>query len=103
MNGDYNSIHPQVKMESEQLSVGVYYNSMERVSVYVGYTLDLEVFDVELGVATGYNDYLQSVMPYVRVKKDIKNGTVFIAPVGEVINDNYRQGAVVGFEIFLDK
>ena len=101
--GDYNSIHPHIRLEQEELSVGAFYNSMEKVSTYLSYTFDLNAVDLEVGAVTGYDKYFDPVMPYARLSKDFGNRTVFVTPVGEVIDGKYKQGVVIGLELYLNK
>ena len=64
---------------------GVYYNSEEKVSAYIG----LEHNGWELGLVTGYT--YADVVPMIRYKKN----NWFIAPA---IEKSGRKGLVVGLE-----
>ena len=36
LEGDYNSIHPHARCQKDSLISGVYYNSEDKISAYVG-------------------------------------------------------------------
>ena len=50
LEGNYNSIHPHARCQQDALISGVYYNSEDNISAYVG----LEHNGFELGLVTGY-------------------------------------------------
>lgn len=102
LSGDYNGFHPQIRFEEQQYVAGAYYNSEENISSYLGYDFDLDYFDLEIGVVTGY-DAIGAVIPYARVTKDFGDRTIFLAPVGENINGELNTGLVFGFEFYLNK
>ena len=85
LEGDYNAIHPHARCQKDALISGVYYNSEENVSAYVG----LEHNGWEVGLVTGYT--YADVVPMIRYKKD----NWFIAPA---IESNGRKGIVIGLE-----
>ena len=85
LEGDYNSIHPHARCQQDALISGVYYNSEEKVSAYIG----LEHNGWELGLVTGYT--YADVVPMIRYKKD----NWFIAPAIEKFG---RKGLVFGLE-----
>jgi len=85
LEGDYNSYHPHARCEKNNLISGVYYNSEERVSAYVG----LEHEGFELGFVTGYT--YSDIVPMIRYKKN----SWFIAPA---IEKGGNKGLVVGLE-----
>tara|TARA_R100000008_G_C3420267_1_gene84540 strand:- start:57 stop:359 length:303 start_codon:yes stop_codon:yes gene_type:complete len=84
LEGDYNNIHPHARCQKDALISGVYYNSEDRISSYIG--LQHEGF--ELGLVTGYT--YSDVVPMIRYKKDYW----FIAPAYEKGN----KGIVIGLE-----
>ena len=52
---EFNSIHPHVTYEAENVNVGAYLNSESTVSTYVSHTFDLKNdFELEAGLVTGY-------------------------------------------------
>ena len=48
LTGDYNNIHPHARCQQDSLISGVYYNSEENVSAYIGMTQN----GWELGLVT---------------------------------------------------
>ena len=82
---NYNSFHPHARCEKDNLISGVFYNSEDRISTYVG--LQHEGF--ELGLVTGYT--YGNIIPMMRYKKD----KWFIAPA---IEKNDNKGLVLGLE-----
>jgi hypothetical protein len=84
----YNNLHPHARCQQDALISGVFYNSEERISSYVG----LQHNGFELGLVTGYT--YADVVPMVRYKKD----NWFIAPALEL---NGNKGFVIGWEINL--
>ena len=91
--GDYNSIHPHIRLQEQQYVAGVYYNSESNLSPYVGYRFEHNEFGLELGAVGNYST--APVIPYVR--GTYKN--FFIAPGIE--RDNI--GIVFGIDIPLTK
>jgi hypothetical protein len=85
LEGNYNSIHPHARCQQDSLISGIYYNSEERVSAYVG----LEYKGLEVVLVTGYT--YGDILPMVRYKKD----KLFIAPA---IEKGGKKGLVIGIE-----
>ena len=85
LEGDYNSYHPHARCEKDSLISGIYYNSEDRISSYVG----LQYEGLELGLVTGYS--YSNIVPMIRYKKD----NWFIAPGYE---KNGIKGIVIGLE-----
>jgi len=85
LEGDYNNIHPHARCQKNALISGVYYNSEEKVSTYIG----LEHEGWEVGFVTGYT--YADVVPMIRYKKN----NWFITPA---IESNGRKGLVIGLE-----
>ena len=85
LEGDYNSIHPHARCQKDILISGVYYNSEDNISAYVGMTHN----GWEIGLVTGYT--YSDVVPMIRYKKD----KWFISPA---IEKNGSKGFVVGVE-----
>ena len=85
LEGDYNNIHPHARCQQDALISGVYYNSEENISAYVG----LEHNGWEVGLVTGYT--YSDVVPMIRYKKD----NWFITPAYE---KNGTLGRVIGLE-----
>ena len=92
--GDYNAVHPHVRLSHGAAISGAYLNSEDRLSLYVGLRADLGPWFIEGGAVTGYLG--GDVLPYVRAGRDFQRVTVFAAPAYEF--DTRRVGAVVGLE-----
>ena len=88
LEGNYNNYHPHVRCQTNSLISGVYYNSEDRISTYVG----LEYEGLELGLVTGYKS--QDIVPMIRYKRN----NWFIAP-GYEVDGTY--GIVIGLEFKL--
>lgn len=89
MAADYNEVHPHVKCQVENISVGAYYNSEKSISTYMSFDLELPRMNIEVGMATGYD--LALVVPLIRFKK----GKFFITPI---YNPKGDSGLILGFE-----
>lgn len=82
-----NSIHPGLQVECNDIKAGLYYNSINKVSVFTAYEFDFENdSSLELGVASGYFDY-----PVPMVKYNYKK--FFAIPT--------KNGAVLGIQFNL--
>lgn len=98
--GDYNLLHPHVRLQDNQFITGIYVNSMDDISVYGGVKFDYDNFWVEGALVTGYNN--SNISPYIRVGKEIYQDTsVFVAPALESFGET-NIGVVIGIE-FLSK
>ena len=86
---DYNNIHPHARCTIDNTIAGVYYNSEDKLSAYIG----KKYSNIELGLVTGYNG--NDIVPMIRY---IKNG-LFISPAYEYNENNY--GITIGFETVL--
>ena len=85
LEGNYNSFHPHARCQQDSLISGVFYNSEERVSTYVG--MQHEGF--EIGLVTGYT--YADIVPMIRYKKN----NWFITPA---IEKGGNKGLVIGLE-----
>ena len=47
LEGDYNSIHPHARCQQDALISGLYYNSEEKISAYVGESLAVDEIIME--------------------------------------------------------
>jgi hypothetical protein len=100
--GEYNEIHPHIRSEFDNgVVAGLYYNSEENVSAYIGGIYkDKNGFFIEGGLVSGYDIAEMPLIPYVRVGKEIgDNFNVFIAPGVETVNGETNVGVVIGAEI----
>lgn len=96
LSGDYNEVHPHVRFETGRVITGVYLNSEDRISAYLGLRAENKGgWFIEGGAVTGYT--YKDVIPYGRVGKDFENVTLFVAPAFEVAPEK-RAGIVFGLE-----
>ena len=82
---NYNSFHPHARCQKDALISGVFYNSEERISTYIGATHN----GFELGFVTGYT--YSDILPMVRYKKN----NFFVAPA---VEKGGNKGLVIGLE-----
>ena len=88
LENEYNQTHPYVMCETENVIGGVYYNSLDKLSIVGGYKIQLsDDLTLDVGAVTGY-DY--DVVPMARLR--YKN--LFIMPALE----DDRTGFVIGFQ-----
>jgi hypothetical protein len=91
--GEWNEVHPCVRLQDDAFIAGVFLNSEDRVSAYAGFGLRSGDLFAEVGAVTGYSG--ADVLPFLRVGLEADNGArFFIAPAyanGEV-------GVVLGAE-----
>ena len=98
LEGDYNNVHPHLRCDINNTIAGVYYNSEEEISAYVGYQFDTP-FDstLEVGWVTGYPEYHTKhgldIVPMLRLTK----GNWYLAPAYEVAPDK-NWGVTLGYE-----
>ena len=85
LESNYNNIHPHARCQKESLISGIYYNSEDRLSSYIG----VEKNGFEIGLVTGYT--YNDIVPMVRYKK----GNFFISPAYE---KGGSKGLVLGLE-----
>jgi hypothetical protein len=94
LNGEYNPIHPHVRLESPSITSGVYLNSTKNISFYLSKTFDINKdYELEIGAVTGYESH-GLVIPMVRIKK----GNFFISPVIEKWDDEKNPGLLVSYQ-----
>ena len=88
LENKYNNLHPHTRCQVDSVISGIYYNSEDNISSYIG----LEPDGWELGLVTGYES--QDVLPMIRYKKN----NWFIAPGYEI---DGTTGIVIGWEFKL--
>jgi|TARA_R100000030_G_scaffold71040_1_gene54651 hypothetical protein len=94
LEADYNSFHPHARCTIDNKIAGVFYNSENRISTYIGREFELDEFwNLELGLVTGYKS--EDVLPMIRYKA----GGFFISPAYEKHNNKENFGVVLGWEI----
>lgn len=94
--GDYNAIHPHVRLSHDNFIAGAYLNSESRVSVYAGLRGDRGPWFIEGGVVTGYTG--ADVAPYARIGYDFERVTLFAAPAYEYEPEG-QFGLTLGLEL----
>ena len=94
--GDWNAIHPSVRLERDGWSIGAFYNSERRVSAVAGRTFEHGPLWAELGVATGYS--AAPVVPFIRAGAQQGNVRFFVAPAATTKD----VGLVLGVEFMLN-
>ena len=93
----YNSVHPFVECQHNNLVTSVYYNSVEDTTLYFGYRKQFENnWGYDIGLATGYIE--EYPVPTGRIT--YKN--FFILPGVEYYDDAYQVGIVAGIQIKLN-
>ncbi len=93
LEADYNQIHPHARCTVENNIAGLYYNSENNVSAYVGRQFELdEYWNIELGLVSGYDH--GTVVPMVRYKA----GSFFLTPAYEKHKGEENWGVVLGWE-----
>ena len=100
--GDYNEIHPHVRIIEDGAIAGAYYNSMERITFYVGQRIEpTNNTGIEFALATGYKEF-GPIAPHVRGTYDLGDHTrIFASTAFEKDNENINLGAIIGVEFSL--
>ena len=93
LEGDYNNVHPHARCTVDDYIGGVYYNSEERYSTYIGRKSSVSEFNVEYALVTGYSG--MDPAPLIRIEKD----GFFIAPSYETSGNT---GVTIGIEFNLN-
>lgn len=98
----YNTVHPHVRFIEDGAIAGVYYNSVNKVSAYVGHRIELtDNIGVEAAIVSGYPAF-GPVAPYVRGTYDYGPARAFVAPSYENWHDDsVNVGLVFGLEFTL--
>ena len=90
MEHDYNEFHPYVTCEKEKVMAGMYLNSMDKVSVFGAYKLNLsEDLILDVGLVTGY---FKEVVPMARLRYK----QIFVMPAVE----KEGTGLVLGVQFY---
>lgn len=99
LEGDYNGVHPYVRLQQDRFVVGAYYNSENRISPHAGVQYTLGDVFLEGGIVGGY-PALGTIIPYARAGYKLSDNTnIFVAPAAETRNNETNIGAVMGVEI----
>lgn len=98
----YNGYHPYVTLKSDNMVMGLFYNSVDNISPYIGLQYTNNNVLLEGGIAGGYND-IGSVVPYMRFGYKLGDNTLlFVAPSAEKNNGDLKPIAVLGLELNLN-
>jgi len=97
LEGDYNSVHPHLRLQNNNLIAGAYYNSEYTTSYYGGLAFENDRWNYEVGVVSGYDSKLY---PFFRSTYNLNDNT--IAYITPAIEGN-RIGLVVGVELWSSK
>jgi len=98
LHGDYNEIHPHVRFVEDGAIAGVYFNSMERLSLYAGHRIESGNAGLELALTTGYQEF-GPIAPHVRGTYNLGDNTrVFVGSAFEKKNSDVNFGAIIGLE-----
>ena len=92
LDANYNSVHPHARCTVGNNIAGVYYNSEDRVSAYIGKQFKLAKGHIELGLVAGYT--ATDMLPMIRYKQE----NFFISPAYEKHNGEENIGFVIGLE-----
>ena len=85
----YNPVHPHLRYQNESFIAGVFLNSEENTSFYLGQRIEHNNLGFEFGAVTGYST--GNVLPYARATyKDF-----FVAPA---LENGDNLGIVIGYE-----
>ena len=95
----YNNVHPHVRYIEDGAIAGAYYNSVDKLSVYVGHRIDItDNIGVEFAGVTGYPAF-GPIAPYIRGTYDYGPVRAFVAPAYETWHDDsVNVGIVTGIE-----
>lgn len=96
-NGEYNAIHPHVRLEKDSYATGLYWNSEENLSTYLSYSFKMDKYFLEIGAVSGYSE----TNPLVRAGIEVENFNLFVTPGFERRNDGLK--LVFGVEFLLGK
>lgn len=94
LEGDWNGVHPCIRLERDGWVAGAFLNSEGRVSVSAGREWQDGPWWAEAGLATGYSG--APVVPLVRGGYDFGAVRAFAAPAVTIKGD---VGLVLGIEI----
>ena len=86
LDNNYNNIHPHARCNIDNTITGVYYNSEDNISTYIGKKYN----NIEVGIVTGYSS--NKIVPMIRYA----NNGFFISPAYET---NGTYGVVIGIEL----
>ena len=93
LSGNYNGIHPNIGIETNNISIGAYYNSESNISNYVSYEFEItEDTSLEIGAVDGYKYF--DILPFAK----LNHKNFFMAPAIEKYNGKNNIGLIIGLE-----
>ena len=92
LEAEYNQVHPHARCTVENSIAGVYYNSEDNFSAYIGKQIQINSGFLEIGLVNGYTT--SKVVPMIRYKKH----NFFISPAYEKYQGQENIGLVLGLE-----
>lgn len=98
----YSDVHFMAEYQKGDYSVGVYNNSIGRVSLYAGKRFNMgNGYSVGLGLVTGY-DF--PIAPAMQVTKALTSKSeLFIFPSAEIsTKNNVKIAPVIGYRVFIN-
>lgn len=103
LEGNYNELHPNVRLQTEQYIAGAYYNSDERISLFLGKEYKFDKLGIELGAVTGYEAYDTLLVPMARATYELsEQHKFFVAPAYEKNSTGDNVGIVFGLDFTLN-
>jgi hypothetical protein len=69
---NFNEFNPGVYVEHNKIVTGAYLNSLQKVSIYSGYKLEISKIDVILGAVTGYGGIKPMVVPSYKFDNGVR-------------------------------
>lgn len=95
--GDYNKIHPHIQCEHNDRIIGSFYNSEREISFYLGKQWQVNEWEIDTAVVTGYQ--VSRIQPMIRFKKN----NFYIVPMYENYYNEINYGVVIGYEWRINK
>lgn len=97
LEGDYNSLHPHIRLQQGNFIGGAYYNSEYTTGFYSGLAFENNKWNHEIGIVSGYDT---EIYPFFRSTYDLNDNTMlYVTPALE----GDRIGLVIGVELWSNK
>ena len=99
LNENYNNLHPNIRLQTEQYIAGAFYNSEKNISFYLGKEIEWDKFGFEFGIVTGYDAYDYPIAPMARATYQLSEDHKFyVAPAYEKNSSGDRVGIAFGLD-----
>ena len=92
LEANYNEIHPHARCTKGNSIAGIFYNSEDNFSAYIGKELLLQKGSLETGLVSGYST--SDIIPMIRYKQN----NFFVSPAYEKHDGKGNLGFVIGME-----